>query len=98
VLVDGTFKIASHPFYQVLIVMAYDQSISCYVPCVHALLAGKNEWIYLRGLSEIIMQLDYQWEPKAITCNFKIGLIKALKQEFPNVTINGHTFHWKQAL
>jgi hypothetical protein len=98
VLVDGTFKACPHEFHQLVIVMTYDKGTSCYVPCAYSLLTSKNEWMYLRLFHEILMQLDYVWEPESIVCDFELGLINAIKQEFPTSTLTGCYFHWKQAL
>jgi hypothetical protein len=98
VYIDGTFAVTPNAFSQTIIIMVFDVATSCYIPCIYALLTGKNEWLYLRLLHEVIMQLDYQWEPSSITCDFEMALIKAVKQEFPSTILHGCYFHWTQAL
>jgi hypothetical protein len=82
-LIDGTFSVTPTPFVQTIIVKVHDSAKSCYVPCVYALLTGKIEIVYLRLLNEVIMQTEYQWMPKSITCDFENGLIAAIQHEFP---------------
>jgi hypothetical protein len=98
VFIDGTFRCVPLPFEQLIIVMTFDPSTSCFVPCAYALLSGKSELLYLRMFHEIIFHLNYMWSPTHITCDFEAALIKAVRHEFPESELHGCLFHWKQAL
>ncbi|KAF1740727.1 hypothetical protein MXB_3672, partial [Myxobolus squamalis] len=83
VFIDATFKVTLHPFMQLLIVIGHDKVTDVYVLCACALMTGCTEWHYLQVLQEIVIQIDYNWEPKHVTCNFKKALLKAINREFP---------------
>ncbi|KUF91609.1 Hematopoietic prostaglandin D synthase [Phytophthora nicotianae] len=44
------------------------------------------------------MQCDLQVEPRYVMCDFELGLVNAVRQQFAGVPIVGCLFHWKQAL
>ncbi|ETP28509.1 hypothetical protein F442_22198 [Phytophthora nicotianae P10297] len=44
------------------------------------------------------MQCDLQVAPRCVTCDFELGLVNAVRQQFAGVPIVGCRFHWKQAL
>ena len=48
--IDGTFKIVPRPFYQVLVIMCYDQQTRVYVPIMYILMTGKTERLYRHAL------------------------------------------------
>ncbi|KAF1741815.1 hypothetical protein MXB_3633 [Myxobolus squamalis] len=54
--IDETYRIALHPFYQALVILTFDHAMSCFVPCIR----------YLHLFHEIIVTLDWVWEPEAI--------------------------------
>ncbi|KAF1741496.1 hypothetical protein MXB_4643, partial [Myxobolus squamalis] len=78
-LIDGTYRIALHPFYQALVIMTFDRAMSCFVPFVFALVSRKGIRLYLRLFQKIIAMLDSVWEPQAIVCDFEQGLLKAVQ-------------------
>lgn len=96
--IDATFRSTPSPFSQCLIIMVYDQSTEVYVPCVFALMTGKNEYMYCSVLHEIIVLLEYKWMPVTITTDFEYSLIKSVKYEFPESKLHGCYFHLKQAI
>lgn len=96
--IDGTFKITPHPFYQCVIVMAYDCGTQLYVPCAFSLVSAKNEYIYCELFHQLIMLMEYNWMPRIVTTDFEKALICAVKQEFPESRVLGCYFHLKQAL
>ncbi|KAF0988053.1 hypothetical protein HZS_7143 [Henneguya salminicola] len=79
IFIGGTLSVPLSPFSQTVIIMVYDEDTSCFVPCFFALLTGKNEWLYFRLFHEVIMQLNYQWDPISVTCDFEIALINISK-------------------
>ncbi|KII67378.1 hypothetical protein RF11_05144 [Thelohanellus kitauei] len=96
--IDGTFKTSPSPFKQCVIIMTFDRGTHKYIPCVYALLTGKNEYLYRKLFSEIISLLEYRWMPSIITVDFERSLISSVKREFPQSRITGCYFHLKQAL
>ncbi|KAF0989765.1 LOW QUALITY PROTEIN: hypothetical protein HZS_3857 [Henneguya salminicola] len=97
VLIDGTFACTSSPFSQTVSAMTYDLATSSFVLCVYALLSGNNEYLYFRLFTEIIMQLNYKWYHVSVSCDFEMGFLNAVRQEFPTSILNGCYFHWKQS-
>ncbi|KAF1743476.1 hypothetical protein MXB_4776 [Myxobolus squamalis] len=81
-LIDRTYQITPHPFYQALVIMNFDRVTSCFVPCILALLNRSGECLYFGLFHKIFAMLDWVWEPEAIFCDFEQGLLKALQQEF----------------
>jgi hypothetical protein len=61
-------------------------------------MASKTEYTYCRALHEIIVLLEYNWDPCTITINFDAALIQSVKYEFPNSRMVGCFFHFKQAI
>lgn len=96
--IDCTFKSTPSQFTQCLIIMVYDHATELYIPCVYALLTGKNECLYSSIFHEIIVLLEYNWMPKIITTDFEMALIKSIKYEFPESKLHGCYFHLKQAI
>ena len=96
--IDGTFKVTPHPFYQCLIIMAFDSSTQCYVPVCYVLMTSKTYFLYWHALHWVIVMSQHRLEPETVTCDFEKGLMKAIDQQFPRGKINGCLFHWKQAI
>ena len=96
--IDGTFKIVPKPFYQVLVIMCYDQQTRKYVPIMYILMTGKTEVLYRHALYWVNAIVFGHSTPKMVTCDFEKGLINAVRGTFKNVTVNGCLFHWKQAI
>ena len=96
--IDGTFKIVPKPFYQVLVIMCYDQQLRVYVPIMYILMTGKTEVLYRHALSWVNAIVLGHSAPKMVTCDFEKGLMNAVEYTFKNVTVNGCLFHWKQAI
>ncbi|KAF0988992.1 hypothetical protein HZS_8111 [Henneguya salminicola] len=51
--VDYTFRSATAPFTQFLIVMVHDAGTEMFVPCVYSLITSKRESIYLNSLTTL---------------------------------------------
>jgi MULE transposase domain len=96
--IDGTFKVCPKPFTQCLILMLHDASVDLYVPVLYILLDGKDQETYWNAINLVIIHTDRRLEPAMVTCDFELGLINAIVEQFPTVHIVGCLFHWKQAL
>ena len=96
--IDGTFKIVPRPFYQVLVIMCYDQQTRVYVPVMYILMTGKTELLYRHALYWANAIVLGHSSPRMVTCDFEKALMNAVKSTFKNVTVNGCLFHWKQAI
>jgi len=97
--IDSTFYIVPHYFYQLLVILIYNDIVDAHVPACFVLLSTKNQYIYekvFKDIREFI--LEDCFEVKRITLDFekseKIGISKA----FPNVEFLGCKFHFIQAL
>lgn len=96
--IDGTFKVTPPAFYQCLIIMLYDPSVDLYIPVLYILIDSKDELSYNNALHWVKVQCRLNIKPQTITCDFEKGLIKAIQKQFPNTTILGCLFHFKQAI
>jgi hypothetical protein len=96
--IDGTFKICPKPYYQVIIVMAYEPNVDLYVPIFYVLTTGKCDWSYWNIFNWLKTCCGLKLAPKTITCDFERALINGVRDHFPQVTIVGCLFHWKQAI
>lgn len=75
--------------------MGYDPAYDLYLPIFYVLLQGKEQATYWHMFDMVTMQCDLQIEPRTVTCDFELGLLNAVREQFPVV---GCLFHWKQAL
>ena len=91
--IDGTFGIVPKPFYQVLIVMCYDQQTRVYMPVMYIFMTDKTERLYRHALYWVNAIVLCHSTPKMVTCNFERGLMNAVEATFKNVTVNGCLFH-----
>ncbi|KAF0986122.1 LOW QUALITY PROTEIN: hypothetical protein HZS_3541 [Henneguya salminicola] len=84
------------PFFQCVVVMAYDCGTELYVLCAFTLWKKR---IYILGLlHQLMMLMEYILMPRAINTDFEKAFLSAVKQEFPKSRILGYYFHLKQAL
>ncbi|KII61904.1 hypothetical protein RF11_13230 [Thelohanellus kitauei] len=91
-------KLVPHGFKQCVVIMAYDPTVGCNIPCVWALLTGKDQKLYKYLLSELSILLDDRWMPRYCICDFEKGLLNAIRCKFPETIIRGCYFHFRQAL
>lgn len=92
-LVDGTFKIVPEIFYQLYIIYSvYRHHV---VPVVFALLRRKDAETYKRLMIEIL-KFAPLWVPQTIMLDFEQACIKVYQSIFPNVTLSGCYFHFRQ--
>ncbi|KII73237.1 hypothetical protein RF11_09825 [Thelohanellus kitauei] len=72
---DWTLKIRPHPFYQCIIIMVYDDGTNLYVPCVALLSQGRTNTYIVNYKHQIIILMEYNWMPRAMTTYFEKALI-----------------------
>ena len=95
--IDGTFRCVPSLFHQCLIIMAYDDQNSEYVPLMYVLMTGRTETLYWHALHNVIVASGWKLEPFSITCDFEKALHNAIGDQFPHAITNGCFFHFKQA-
>eukprot|EP00733_Pompholyxophrys_punicea_P000820 Pompholyxophrys_punicea_v1_NODE_309_length_2312_cov_3.894993.p1 type:complete len:240 gc:universal NODE_309_length_2312_cov_3.894993:1736-1017(-) len=78
--------------------MVLDEASEIYVPVIYGLADCKRDWCYWHFLNFVIVLSDMKFEPKSIGVGFEIGLLKEVAHQFPETTIIGCMFHFKQAL
>jgi len=86
--VDGTFKVVPNLFSQVYVILA--KYLDGVHPLIYALLPNKTNETYER-LFKILIDLKPGLKPTSIAC--EQAAIKAIKNNFPEVQINGCLFH-----
>ncbi|XP_068677112.1 uncharacterized protein [Montipora foliosa] len=99
--VDGTFKLVSRPFQQLLSINSFVRSGDCakQVPLVFIMMSGQRKGDYKKVLREIINLLPGATTAvQQVTVDFEKGLWSALRTVLPDVQIRGCVFHWTQAI
>ena len=99
IFVDGTFK-ADPPLYRQLLTI---HGLYCRhtMPLVYCLLADKKRESYYDCLDHVkrrMVTLDIVFNPPKILCDFEVGLISALRSQFPNASTKGCYFHHTKAI
>ena len=106
IFIDGYFKVPKPQYYQLLTIYTHEiiNGKTGFYPICFILMQGKDEASYLFALSEALHEIKTNipaikdWQPKFITTDFELGLIKAVKKTFPLGTNKGCMFHFIQAL
>jgi len=96
--IDGTFRCVPHPFYQCLVVMVHDRGSQCYVPAMYVLSTSKTEWAYWHAFHFVKVATRMDLDPATVTCDFEQAIINAVGDQFPDATMVGCLFHFKQAV
>ena len=99
-LMDGTFKTSSSQFSQLYMIHADLGSTSeetNITPVIFALLPNKATETYTRLLNIIKNEIP-EWNPNEINIDFEAAAIKAIKEVFPSVKVQGCFFHLCQSL
>jgi hypothetical protein len=98
IFIDATFRVVPQGFAQLLIIMAFDRATNLYLPCAYALMTNRCEYLYCVALHEMVVLLEYDWDPSIVVVDFEKALIGAVRYQFKDSTILGCYFHFKQAL
>ena len=97
--IDGTFKLISTPFTQLLTINDFVRSEDCMkqVPFVYVVMSGKQKKDYVKVLKRVLRLLP---SPKAVkaTIDFEKAMWAAIRKVMPWVQISGCSFHWTQAV
>ena len=111
-VMDGTFETApKHPnFKQILVIVGVDAEHRSF-PLVWSFLSHKTVRCYLEGvllplrqaLFHYIAQCDSDFgfagmQAKVCVTDFEKGIFHAIKKVFPNFSVYGCVFQWKQAI
>ncbi|OWZ19629.1 hypothetical protein PHMEG_0006081, partial [Phytophthora megakarya] len=96
--VDGTFSCVPASFYQCVVIMVYDRASRCFVPAVHILSTSKTEWSWWHCFHCVQVTTGMAMQPGTITCDYERAVINAVRDQFPESTIVGCLFHFKQAI
>ncbi|KAG3107507.1 hypothetical protein PI124_g13106 [Phytophthora idaei] len=78
--------------------MGYDPAYDIYLPIFYVRLPDKQQDTYWHLLGNVIMQCDLQVDPRYVTCDFEMGLLNDVRQQYAGVSVVGYLLHWKQAL
>ena len=97
--IDGTFYVVPEKFYQLLIILIYEEATDLYIPGCFVLCSHKSKDIYkliFKEVAQVILQGLYRVE--RITIDFESAEIEAIKEVFPKIELIGCKFHFQQAL
>lgn len=106
IYMDGTFKSVPSIFYQLYTLHCPMGRENQIFPVVYALLPNKTHATY-RRLFQLIKQrahdLGLEFNPKLFQLDYEIGVMKAIKIEFPlmqseEIKVRGCFFHYSQAI
>ncbi|KUF90247.1 hypothetical protein AM588_10002807 [Phytophthora nicotianae] len=95
IFIDATYRCVPIRFYQLVILMLYDPISDLYLPIWYA---GKTSQVYEHLLHSIFVSSKKKLAPAHVVRDFEYALIKVVKTQFPDSTIVGCLFHFKQAL
>ncbi|KAL8588570.1 hypothetical protein ACOMHN_059524 [Nucella lapillus] len=100
---DGTFKVVRAPFTQLWSIHAFvrveDQAKQ--LPLAFAVMSGKRRRDYLAvlwALKQELRRRDLSWNLKCVTMDFEAAAWDAFRAAFPEVDVQGCSFHWGQAV
>ena len=104
VKIDGTFKIAGEPFYQLVSIhrLVHFGHCSKSVTIGYIIMSGKTQADYTDIFQEIKNLVEEEnglvWNLEAAMLDFEIGLRNALKAVFDGIHLQGCWFHYCQAI
>ena len=96
--VDSTFHVVPDDFYQLLVIVVYDDVTDSYMPCCYCLASRKNQHIYYKIFRDIKEILEDNHDLESITLDFEQSQIDGAGKVFPNLKFIGCKFHFMQAL
>ena len=97
--IDGTFYVVPCMFYQLLVILIYDDCFGAYIPACFILASHKNKQSYssiFRDVAFSVLKNNYRLQ--RITIDFEDALKGGVNQVFENIEIIGCKFHFLQAL
>jgi len=95
--VDCTFWGIPASFYQLLIILVYDNVTDLYLPTVFALCSNKQEELYVKLFNDLKSLLTTSEEKLRMTVDFEKALKNSLKKNF-DCTLTGCRTHLMAAL
>ena len=100
VICDGTFEMAPDSAYQLYTMHGFFNGES--IPLLWALLPGKTNALYREMFSAIRQSMMTEYNSigaiKYVLTDFEIAAIQAVETIFPEVTVKGCSFHFRQAI
>ena len=87
---DGTFSICPRGYYQVFIIIGYNNFTKNYTPGAYILLTNKTSQIY-KSAFNLLKIIGSFWgctfHPKRFLCDYEQAIMKSFKEEFPGVDV-----------
>jgi len=100
VFIDGTFRTAPSPFYQLVTVHGLFRG--AVIPLCFCLLSGKTVGHYRQLIEHVRNKIRQtcrrRWNPRNLICDFELALITAVETELPRTRVRGCYFHFSQSL
>ena len=93
---DGTFKTVPEQFSQLYMVFGSGGESSRIYPSAYMLLPNKRSVTYSHALEMLMRETNSA--PISIAIDFEQAVIRASRNVFPNVAIQGCVFYWKKNL
>ena len=97
--IDGTFYVVPSMFYQLLVIVVYDEITDLYIPACFCLSSNKNKYIYRKifmDIKESILCNTVNME--RVTLDFELAEKEAMQEVFPDAELIGCKFHLMQAI
>ncbi|ETI29662.1 hypothetical protein F443_23224 [Phytophthora nicotianae P1569] len=73
--VDATYKSVPANFYQLIIVMVFDEISDLYISCCYALITGKSSKVYNCVLYHTSSGIDFALNSDHVSCDFEQGKV-----------------------
>jgi len=97
--IDATFFAVPVGFYQMIVILVYDNDTDLYLPACFILCSRKNKEIYYKIFKYIFDNIIMdECKLKRITLDFEESLKEAAQEVFQHISFIGCKFHFNQAI
>ncbi|OWZ16453.1 hypothetical protein PHMEG_0009751 [Phytophthora megakarya] len=84
-------------FKQCIVFTTYDRSTKGFYPAAFVLCTSRRYEMYFHAIRLILDATDYAMDPEFTYCDLEAGLIRAIREHFPDTSPIACLFHFKQA-
>jgi hypothetical protein len=99
--IDGTFCTVPNGYKQLIVIFIRDPNTGFAKLAVFCTINSKDQDVYellMTNLRTIVQEQFGEWKLDFATVDFEDALVNGVKKAFPDITIVGCLFHFKQAL
>jgi hypothetical protein len=97
VFVDGTFRRVPSKFKQCVIFTTYDRPTKGYYPAAFVICTSKKYEMYFHSIQHVLDATDYAMDPEFMHWDIEAGMIRSIRDHFPETQTIAGLIHFKQA-